>query len=570
MEYGPTLPISQYIHATKYRNKNENFYEAMCRIAGALADGEEHRLQLKDILLDMRFMPAGRVQAAVGSVRQVTPYNCFVSGVIEDNMRSIMQKADEAAFTMKLGGGIGYDFSRLRPRGSPISTLDSGSSGPVSFMDIYNSVCKTVVSAGNRRGAQMGVLRVDHPDIEEFINVKQDLTRLNYFNVSVGVTDEFMLALQADADFDLRFEGKKHRTVRAAALWENIMRNTWDYAEPGVLFLDTINDYNNLYYCEKIAATNPCSEQPLGPYGACLLGSFNLVKYLYRPTDTVDNVSPSGFVKVNQFDYEKFRHDITHVVRAMDNVINNAKYPLPEQRDEAISKRRMGLGITGLANAGTIMGLHYNREAFLEFEKRVLTVLRDTAYMSSVDLSIEKGVFKLFNPDKYLGSKFIHTLPDSLKSQIYQYGIRNSHLLSIAPTGTISLCADNISSGIEPPYRYVIDRTIHKEHGLEVERVEDYAYRLGYKGVTADMAEAQDHLNVLLTAAPLVDSSVSKTCNVGSNVSWGDFKDLYFKAWKGKAKGLTTFRDAGKRVGILQEVEGACYYDPETGNRSCE
>ena len=350
MEYGPTLPISQYIHQTKYRNKNESFYEAMCRIAGALSDGEEHRLHFKDILLDMRFLPAGRVQAAVGSIKQVTPNNCYVSGTINDSMKNIMQRATEAAETMKLGGGIGYDFSTLRPRGAPIATLDSGSSGPVSFMDIYNSVCQTVVSAGNRRGAQMGVLRIDHPDIEEFTNAKQNEDKLRFFNISVGITDEFMQALQADAEFDLRFEGHKYSTVKASALWDNIMRNNWDWAEPGALFIDTINNYNNLYYCETIAATNPCGEQPLPPYGACLLGSFNLVKYLYQ--------GPDNYCR---FNWEKFKHDIPYIVRAMDNVINPAKYPLPEQRDEAIAKRRMGLGITGLANAGEMLGLSYDR-----------------------------------------------------------------------------------------------------------------------------------------------------------------------------------------------------------------
>ena len=578
IEYGPTLGISKEIHAMKYRSKGESFKEAMIRVADALKDNEEHYNQFKEILLNQRFLPAGRVQAAMGAPREVTAYNCFVSGTLEDSMDSIMDKAAEAAQTMRLGGGIGYDFSSLRPRGDHIASLDSRSSGPISFMGIFDAICKTIASAGHRRGAQMGVLRVDHPDIEEFIKAKNNSTTLTQFNVSVGVTDDFMDAVINDKMFDLVFEGKRYKTVRARYLWDEILRSTWDWAEPGVLFIDTINKKNNLGYCETIAATNPCGEQPLPPYGACLLGSFNLVKY-------IDN--DNGLY----FDYEKLKHDIAPVVRAMDNVIDRTVYPLEAQRREAQNKRRMGLGVTGVANAGEALGYTYGSPEFLEWLEEVMTVIRDTCYQSSISLALEKGPFPLFQADKYLESGFARTLPESLRRDIHNYGIRNSHLLSVAPTGTISLSADNVSSGIEPVFSLSYERTIQTFEGPKVERVEDYGYRVfGVKGKTANELSVFDHVKVLNTASRFVDSACSKTCNVGDEVTWEQFKDVYMQAYLGGASGCTTFRASGKRYGILNasavedvaveeekeedkdfiEEGGACYFDPATGLRTCE
>jgi len=601
--YGPQVPYSQELHAQKYRGEGESFREAMNRIAAALKDDDRHFADFRDALLNMRFLPAGRIQSAMGSTRQVTPYNCFVSGTINDSFvdgaGSIMERATEAAATMRMGGGIGYDFSTLRPRGDLIRKLHSHSSGPISFMHIFDSICKCIASSGHRRGAQMGVMRVDHPDIEEFIRAKQpgkdvqplwDLVaelpdgpeksrliqslqstlKLTGFNISVAVTDKFMECVQTGKPFPLTFEGRVYREVDARALWEQIMRGTWDWAEPGVLFIDTINRMNNLWYCETIAATNPCGEQPLPPYGACLLGSFNLVKYIYK--------DGSGRYA---FDWDQYREDIPHVVRAMDNVVDRAIYPLPQQKEEAKNKRRMGLGITGLANAGEALGYEYGSPEFLAFEAKVLDTLRDEAYLASAHIAKVKGSFPLFDKDKYLQGQFIKTLREDVRDAIAKYGIRNSHLTSIAPTGTISLCADNVSSGIEPVFAYSFDRTVQEFDGPRVETVHDYGARVfGVRGKTASRVTVEEHVAVLTTAARRVDSAVSKTCNVPSDISWEDFKNVYVRAWEGGAKGCTTFRLGGKRSGVLvakddgseaaEEPASQCRIDPVTGRRECE
>ena len=588
-KYGPQLAISEEISQMKYRSKGESFKEAMIRVADALKDNEEHYLQFKEILLDQRFLPAGRVQAAMGAPREVTSFNCFVSGTLEDSMDSIMEKAAEAAQTMRLGGGIGYDFSSLRPRGDHIASLDSRSSGPISFMGIFDAICKTIASAGHRRGAQMGVLRVDHPDIEEFIKAKNNSTTLTQFNVSVGITDEFMDAVIHDKMFDLKFEGKRYKTVRARYLWDEILRSTWDWAEPGVLFIDTINKKNNLWYFETIAATNPCGEQPLPPYGACLLGSFNLVKYVkWDELKEATGKAPS----IYSFDYEALKHDIAPVVRAMDNVIDRTVYPLEAQRLEAQSKRRMGLGVTGVANAGEALGYEYGSPEFLKWLEEVMTVIRDTCYQSSISLALEKGPFPMFIADKYLESEFARTLPEHIRRDIHNFGVRNSHLLSVAPTGTISLSADNVSSGIEPVFSHSYERTIQTFDGPKIEKVEDYGYRVfGVKGKTANELSVFDHVKVLNTASRFVDSACSKTCNVGDEVTWDQFKDVYMQAYLGGASGCTTFRASGKRYGILnaaavedvaeepeaeeddfieENAGAACYFDVNTGRRTCE
>ena len=578
--YGPTIGISEEIHAMKYRSKGESFKEAMTRVAEALKDSEDHFDKFRNILYKQRFLPAGRVQSAMGAPRTVTPYNCFVSSTIEDSMEGIMAAAGEAARTMQLGGGIGYDFSTLRPHGALIRSLDSKSSGPMSFMGIFDAVCKTIASAGHRRGAQMAVLRVDHPDVETFIRAKNNSTELTQFNMSVGVTDAFMQAVKDDTDFDLVFEGQVYKTVSATALWDDILRSTWDWAEPGILFIDRINQKNNLHYCETIAATNPCGEQPLPPNGACLLGSFNLTKY-------VSEYAPGCF----EFDYEQLRADIPHVVRSMDNVVDRATYPLPSQEKEAKDKRRMGLGVTGVANAIEALGYKYGSTGFMDTLEDIMVTIRDGCYRASIELAKEKGPFPLYS-HKYLDSGFAETLPGDIRNDIGEYGIRNSHLLSVAPTGTISLSADNISSGIEPVFAHYYDRTIQTFDGPRVERIEDYGVReFGVKGETADALSVFDHVRVLNLASKYVDSACSKTCNVGDEVTWEQFKSVYMKAYDGGSSGCTTFRASGKRFGILnastsedaaietvvepdtfidEKEGGACYHDPATGLRTCE
>jgi ribonucleoside-diphosphate reductase alpha chain len=566
--YGPQVQACDDLHAQKYRLPNESFNEACARQAGAMSDDDAHRRVFKDILLNQRYMPAGRVQAAMGSPKNVTAYNCFVSGVIEDSMDSIMDKAKEAAETMRRGGGIGFDFSRIRPRNDRIVSLDSSASGPVSFMAIFDSVCNTIVSAGHRRGAMMSVLRVDHPDIEEFIRAKKDASTLTNFNISVGVTDEFMSCVTTGKPFDLVFDGRVYQTIDASALWDEIMRNNWDWAEPGVLFLDRINDDNNLQYVETIEATNPCGEQPLPPYGACLLGSFNLVKYMYRGNQHKDYYS---------FDFTQFKEDIPHVVRAMDNVIDRTQYPLVAQEKEAKAKRRMGLGITGLANVLTLLGIRYGSPDAVRITRKITKTLMCGTYEASALLAEEKGAFPEYRPE-YNASRFIQRLPKDLRELIQKNGIRNSHLTSIAPTGTISFTADNISSGVEPVFSNQLDRTVQTEQGPIIVPLKDYVYNTyNLRNVEADELTTHDHLDMQIAVQPFVDSAVSKTINVADDVTFDEFKGVYMKAWKGKLKGCTTFRAAGKRYGILNKVEpleepiegAACFIDPATGNKEC-
>lgn len=569
-EYGPQHPFCDQVHADKYRGTNESFPEAMNRVASAMSDDEKHYREFREIIRDMRFMPAGRVQSAMGSSKTVTPYNCYVSGTIEDSFTegkgSIMTRATEAAETLRMGGGIGYDFSTLRPRGDVIKRLASNSTGPISFMEIFDSVCRCVAASGHRRGAQMGVMRIDHPDIEEFIHAKQNVSRLTGFNISVAVTDEFMQCLELGRPFELKFDGQKRREVDPAVIWETLMRSTWDWAEPGVLFIDRINEMNNLSYCETIAATNPCGEQPLPPYGACLLGSFNLVKYV-RGGNPVTRDVPS-------FDWHQFHDDIAPVVQAMDNVVDRAIYPLFEQQQEAQSKRRMGLGITGLANAAEALGYPYGSVEFCSFEERILESLRDESYRASAAIAKVKGPFKLYDADQYPDQPFIQTLHPDVQADIRKYGIRNSHLTSIAPTGTISLSADNVSSGIEPVFSLETKRLVNMPEGQVEVVLKDYGLsKFNVRGRTADKVTVGEHLDVLCTAAEYVDSAVSKTLNVPESTPWEQFKSIYTSAWARGAKGCTTFTSGGKREGIMTSVESdepeACTID-EFGNRTCE
>ena len=880
--HGPTNLFSEHLHATKYRNAGESFQQAMARIAYNLKDSDEHYEHCKDILYNMRFAPAGRIQAAVGSPKQVTPYNCFVSGTIEDKFSgtgSIMDRANEAAITMRLGGGIGYDFSTLRPKGWLIKKLQSQSSGAVSFMDIYNAIGLCISSAGHRRGAQMGVLRIDHPDVEEFVHAKQNVHKLTGFNISLAVTDDFMQCLIKGSPFSLKWEGETVREVDAQALWDTIMRSTWDWAEPGVLFIDTINRKNNLHYCETIAATNPCvpgwiriltdegykridslvgknttiwnghewsevqpfstginslmmvqlsngrliectpehkfilntgkrieaknlqigqtlmecefpvveygvdyegdaysqgfysgdgtknqarswiykpkhmciprlignvgkehatrgfkiwyhgqmkdawfvpidgtieyclnwlaglfdadgtaqgnfiqftttnhefaydvqllltrlgiktnlgtathkkgyeehthpnfigrertsytsyrinitqyntvkllhlgmkcerlklekknlegvfqkprhltvsdifttgvetetfcftephlhagvfegvylsqcGEQPLPPYGACLLGSFNLTKYIMPGYADY----PKGYV----FNWAMFERDIPVIVRMMDNIIDRASYPLQQQRMEALKKRRMGLGIMGLANVAEVIGMPYASAEFLDFQLQILETLVQHSYKASIELAVEKGPFPLYDAELYNDGEFIKTLPADIRKDIKKHGIRNSHLTSIAPTGTIAFCHDYISSGIEPVFEYESNRLVNMPEGMINVHVKDYAYdKYGVEGKLSKDVTAQEHVHVLAAASALVDSAVSKTCNVDPRMDWDEFKNLYANAWERDCKGITTFNVQGKRIGIMNAATNkveVCEINELTGERDC-
>ena len=576
---GPQIKFCDDLHGMKYRSRGESYRDSINRVASATADRDSsaHYHSLRGVLMPMRFQFAGRIQAAMGAPREVTPFNCYVSGTIPDSYvsrdnsenSSIMHRAEQAATTMRMGGGIGYDFSTLRPRGDLIRKLQSNATGPVSFMHIYDAVCLATSSSGHRRGAQMGVLRVDHPDIVEFVQSKHNREKLTGFNISVAVTDDFMEAVERGSKFDLTFRDEIYQTVDARELWELIMRSTWDWAEPGVLFIDTINNGNPLWYCEKIASTNPCGEQPLPPFGACLLGSFNLTRYL--------SASPGGRSgKITySFDFPQLIEDIPHIVRAMDNVIDRATYPLPEQAAEARSKRRMGLGVLGLANALETMGLPYGSPGFLRMQKRIDKVIANEAYRASALLARERGSFELFDYEQYSKGDMFRSLDDDVRALIKKYGLRNSHLTSKAPTGTISMTADNVSSGIEPVFEVRTQRAVNTPEGPQIVTLEDYAYaQFGTVPKTTSQVTAQEHVDVLLAASRWTDSAVSKTCNVTGEMPWADFKEIYRRAWDGGAKGCTTFNIDGQRMALLKKGESgegsSCTIDPNTGARSCE
>jgi ribonucleoside-diphosphate reductase alpha chain len=570
--------ISEEVLLEKYAKGDEkSMLEVNQRVARALAavEAPEQRSHWEGRFLhalQQGFLPAGRIQSAAGTDLTATLINCFVQPVgdsiahDDEGHPGIYVALMEAAETMRRGGGVGYDFSRIRPRGAWVGSTQSSASGPVSYMHVYDRSCETVESAGSRRGAQMGVLRCDHPDVEEFIHAK-DSGALSNFNISVGVTDTFMQAVVNDGEFELvhraepgvaqkeagayQKDGGGHqglwvyRKIRARDLWEQIMRSTYDHAEPGVLFIDTINRDNNLSYCETIASTNPCAEQPLPPYGCCCLGSIDLTHFVRQP-----------FEEQVSFDFAAFADLCRTATRMLDNVLDVTVWPMPQQQQEARNKRRVGLGFTGLGDALVMLNLRYDSPEARDMARKIAEAMRDAAYDASCELARERGAFPLFNADLYLSSpRFASRLPQALKDKIRKHGVRNSHLLSIAPTGTISLAfADNASNGIEPAFSWHYQRKKRMPDGsLKEYAVEDHAWRLyrHLKGeaapltpafVTALEMSAMDHEAMVAAVAPMIDTAISKTVNVPADYPYADFQDLYLQAWKSGLKGLATYR----------------------------
>ncbi|MTH78009.1 adenosylcobalamin-dependent ribonucleoside-diphosphate reductase [Paracoccus aestuariivivens] len=546
-------PIAEQIWDMKYRlkdlsgtPKDVTVQDTWRRIAKDLARVEADPAAWEDrfyaALEGFKFLPAGRIIAGAGTGRDVTLFNCFVMGTIPDSMAGIFDMLKEAALTMQQGGGIGYDFSTLRPKGAPVMGVAADASGPLTFMDVWDSMCRTIMSAGSRRGAMMATMRCDHPDIEEFITAKQDSKRLRMFNLSVLITDPFMDAVKADADWPLVFGGKTFRTVKALDLWNRIMQSTYGYAEPGVIFIDRINKANNLGYCETISATNPCGEQPLPPYGACLLGSVNLARLVINP-----------FTEKAELDANALDELVRTSVRMMDNVVDASKFPLPQQEAEAHAKRRIGLGVTGLADALLMLGLRYGAEDAVRQTRVWMKAIARSAYLASVDLAKEKGAFPLFDAKKYLKSGFMQKMDKDVRDAIAQHGIRNALLTSIAPTGTISLYAGNVSSGIEPVFAYAYTRKVLQKDGSRTEEeVVDYAVQM-WRDLYGDAAlpdyfvnaqtlAPKDHVAMQAAAQEWVDSSISKTINCPEDISFEDFKDVYMAAWDLGCKGCTTYR----------------------------
>ncbi len=551
----PLPAISDYIWDQKYRLKGDDgaaveatLADTWRRVAEAAATVEEKRARqvwadrFFEAMNDLAFLPAGRIIAGAGTGRTVTLFNCFVMGRIADDLGSIFDSVKEAALTMQQGGGIGHDFSTLRPSGALVRSVGAGASGPVSFMDVWDSMCRTIMSAGQRRGAMMSTMRCDHPDIETFIDAKADPGRLRNFNLSVLVTDAFMAAVRADADWSLVFEGRVFRTVRARDLWARIMRATYDYAEPGVIFIDRINARNNLAYAEEIHATNPCGEQPLPPYGACLLGSINLARLVTKP-----------FTAHAALDEARLEALVPIAVRFLDNIIDVSGYPLAAQRQEALAKRRIGLGVTGLADALILCGVSYGSPEARTLAGRWMGLIERAAYLASADLAAEKGAFPRYEAGPFLASPNVERLPLDVREAIGRHGMRNGCLTSIAPTGTISLLAGNVSSGIEPAFDFRYQRRIREPDGVREEWVEDYAYALFRRMhgpdtplpaafvTTANLLPSQ-HLAMQAVLQAHVDSSISKTINCPQTLPFEAFQDIYQEAYDLGLKGCTTFR----------------------------
>lgn len=565
-------PVSEEIWDMKYRLRGEDgapvdatLADTWTRVADAVASVEpKKRLRrdwaerFREALADFAFLPAGRIIAGAGTQRRVTLFNCFVMGAIEDDMASIFDQVKEAALTMQQGGGIGHDFSTLRPKGAIVHGVGAQASGPVSFMDVWDAMCRTIMSAGTRRGAMMGTMRCDHPDIEDFVAAKQDAHRLRNFNLSVLVTDAFMQAVRDGGDWQLRFDGKVYSTLPARRLWDRILKSTYDFAEPGVIFIDRINERNPLVYCETIHATNPCGEQPLPPYGACLLGSINLARLIRDP-----------FTAKAALDEKRLEELVPLAIRFLDNVIDLSHYPLREQEREAKAKRRIGLGVTGLADALILCGLRYgSREAAAKAREWMARIER-AAYLASAELAEEKGAFPLFDRDAYLATPHIASRDAEIRRAIARHGLRNGLLTSIAPTGTISLLAGNVSSGVEPVFDFRYRRSILlPDGGKREEVVEDYAHRLfGHMFgeekplpgtfVTVQDLSPSDHIAMQAALQAHVDSAISKTVNCPEDMPFEAFKSVYDEAWDAGLKGCTTYRPNPVTGAVLSSEAGA-------------
>jgi ribonucleoside-diphosphate reductase alpha chain len=570
-----TASISQQIWDMKYRLKtpdgepvDKTIPDTWDRIAKALSAAEPKdrgtwEKAFRDALDEYQFLPAGRIVSGAGTDRKVTLFNCFVMGDIPDDMAGIFEHLKEAAVTMQQGGGIGYDFSTLRPKGAPVKGVGADASGPLSFMDVWDAMCRTIMSAGSRRGAMMAVMRCDHPDIEAFIEAKREPGRLRMFNLSVLVSDAFMTAVKQDEAWELTFDGTVYKSLPARELWNQIMRATYTYAEPGVIFIDRINRRNNLWYCETIHATNPCGEQPLPPYGVCLLGSINLAKLIDKPFDDSAHLDEARLAKL-----------VRAAVRMMDNVIDVSNFPLPQHRAEAESKRRIGLGVTGLADALILCRARYGGREAVRLTERWMAVLRREAYLASTELAAEKGSFPLYDAAQYLAGENIRDLDDDVIEAIRTHGIRNALLTSIAPTGTISLFADNISSGLEPVFSFAYTRQVLMPDGSrKEEEVTDYAIRLfrRLRGeavplpdyfVDAQTLSPGDHVVMQAVVQKYIDSSISKTINVSESIDFEEFKSVYQQAYDSGCKGCTTYRP-NDITGSVLEVKRAEEPQPE-------
>jgi ribonucleoside-diphosphate reductase alpha chain len=564
-------PLAGEIWSSKYRyapveapgRGDATVEETWARVARALAEAEapEARAAWSErfarALDDFRFLPAGRILAGAGTGRSVTLFNCFVMGTIPDDLSGIFDHLREAALTMQQGGGVGMDFSTIRPNGARVQGVGAEASGPLSFMEVWDSMCKTIMSAGQRRGAMMGCLRIDHPDIEAFIDAKRDPLRLRNFNLSVLVTDAFMAALAADGDWPLSFDGCVHRTVKAGVLWKRLMRATYDYAEPGVIFIDRVNAQNNLGYCETVSASNPCGEQMLPPYGACLLGSINLAKLVSAPFERDASLDEAALAELTRT-----------AVRMLDNVIDVSRFPLPAQAAEAKAKRRIGLGVTGLADALIFCGARYGDDAALALTSHWLAIIKREAYRASAELAAEKGAFPLWDP-VMLDAPNLIELDEETRAMIRRSGLRNGCLTSIAPTGTTSLLAGNVSSGIEPVFAFAYSRKVLQPDGSRREEpVEDYALaawrRLHgdepppeHAFVTAQTLRPEDHLKMQAAAQGLVDASISKTINCPEDIDFDSFAEVYREGYRLGCKGLTTYRPNAITGSVLSVTPAA-------------
>ncbi len=560
-------PIAEQIWDMKYRLKDQDgaaldatVEDSWRRVARALAAAEADpaawEAPFTSALEDFRFLPAGRILSGAGAGRAVTLFNCFVMGTVPDSLEGIFTHLREAALTMQQGGGIGYDFSTIRPKGAPVKGVAADASGPLSFMDVWDAMCRTIMSAGARRGAMMATLRCDHPDIEAFIEAKRDPARLRNFNLSVLATDPFMAAVKADGPWELTFGGRVYKTVRAQDLWNRIMKATYDVAEPGVIFIDRINALNNLAYCETIAATNPCGEQPLPPYGACLLGSINLARLVADPFD-----------KDARLDLAQLDALVATAVRMMDNVVDASRFPLEAQAAEARAKRRIGFGVTGLADALLMTGVRYGSEEAARLTSAWLGAVSRAAYRASALLAGEKGAFPLFDRAAFMARPHIAALDAETRALIAEHGVRNALLTSIAPTGTISLYAGNVSSGIEPIFAASYTRKVLLKDGSRAEEeVVDYAVALWRRLRGADAAlpewfvDAQtlapaDHVRMQAAAQTHVDSSISKTINCPADIDFEAFKDVYRLAYESGCKGCTTYRPNAVTGSVLSVSE---------------